>query len=218
MEILVLICFASRFYDMKFLVRPPQLLRRFYQNSIWRMDKNQPVIYLTFDDGPIPELTTWVLDVLKEYQVKATFFCVGENITRNPGIFSRITGEGHQVGNHTYNHLKGWKVKEKEYLDNVAKCQELTKTELFRPPYGRIRKSQYRLLAKEFKIIFWDVLSHDYDQLISPEKCLENSITYTRNGSIIVFHDNVKAQKNLKFTLPQYIEHFLKLNYKFATL
>lgn len=182
------------------------------------MDKDQPVIYLTFDDGPIPELTTWVLDVLKKYQVKATFFCVGENISRNPAIFSRIIDEGHQVGNHTYNHLKGWKVGEAEYLDNVAKCQVLTQTKLFRPPYGRIKKSQYRFLSKEFKIIFWDVLSHDYDQLISPEKCLANSINYTRNGSIVVFHDNVKAQKNLKFALPQYIEHFLKLNYKFATL
>ena len=203
---------------MKLLVRPPQLLRRFYKDSQWRMDKNEPVIYLTFDDGPIPELTEWVLDILKEYSVKATFFCVGDNIVNNPLIFDRILDEGHQLGNHTFNHLKGWKVKNSEYFKNIEKCQELTKTNLFRPPYGRIKKSQYKLLAKDYKVVFWDVLSYDYDKLTSPKKCLDNSVRYTRNGSIIVFHDNVKAQKNLKFALPQYIEHFLKLNYKFATL
>ena len=203
---------------MKLLVRPPQLLRRFYKDSHWRMDKNEPVIYLTFDDGPIPELTEWVLDILKEYSVKATFFCVGDNIVNNPLIFDRILDEGHQLGNHTFNHLKGWKVKNSEYFKNIEKCQELTKTNLFRPPYGRIKKSQYKLLAKDYKVVFWDVLSYDYDKLTSPKKCLDNSVRYTRNGSIIVFHDNVKAQKNLKFALPQYIEHFLKLNYKFATL
>lgn len=203
---------------MKFLIQPPELLRNFYRNSIWRMDKNERKIYLTFDDGPIPELTTWVLDVLTQYHIKATFFCVGENIIKNPEIFARIKQDGHQVGNHTFNHLKGWKTEQSTYLENVGKCQKLTQTDLFRPPYGRIKKTQYEILEKDYKLIFWDVLSHDYDQLLSPEKCLENSIKYTRNGSIIVFHDNIKAQKNLKFTLPQYIEHFLKLNYTFAPL
>ena len=203
---------------MKLLVRPPQLLRALYKGSLWRMDKKEPVIYLTFDDGPVPELTEWVLDILKEYQIKATFFCVGDNIVKNPSIFQRIQSEGHQVGNHTFNHLKGWKETTKFYIDNVEKCQKLTETNLFRPPYGRIKKSQYKLLAKDYKVVFWDVLSYDYDKLTSSKKCLDNSIKYTRNGSIIVFHDNIKAQKNLKFALPQYIEHFLKLNYKFATL
>lgn len=203
---------------MKLLVRPPQLLRRLYKNSLWRMDKKDETIYLTFDDGPIPDLTEWVLDTLKKYQVKATFFCVGDNIIKNPEIFERIKNEGHQVGNHTFNHLKGWEVKNDMYFENIEKCQSLTGTSLFRPPYGRIRKSQYNLLAKNYKIVFWDVLSYDYDKLTSSKKCLDNSIKYTRNGSIIVFHDNIKAQKNLKFALPQYIEHFLKLNYKFATL
>lgn len=203
---------------MKLLVRPPQLLRSYYKDSLWRMDKNEPVIYLTFDDGPIPELTSWVLDVLKEYNVKATFFCVGDNIVKNPQLFERIKQEGHQVGNHTFNHLKGWEVTKAVYLENIEKCQSLTKTNLFRAPYGRIKKSQYKLLAKEYKIVFWDVLSYDYDTFMTPERCLANSIRYTRNGSIIVFHDNVKAQKNLKFALPHYIEHFLKLNYKFAML
>ena len=203
---------------MKLLVRPPQLLRAMYKGSLWRMDKKEPTIYLTFDDGPIPELTDWVLDILKQYQVKATFFCVGDNIIKNPSIFQRILSEGHQVGNHTFNHVKGWDKTTTFYTDNVRKCQELTKTDLFRPPYGRIKKSQYKQLVQDYKVVFWDVLSYDYDKLTSSKKCLDNSIKYTRNGSIIVFHDNIKAEKNLKFALPQYIEHFLKLNYKFATL
>lgn len=203
---------------MKLLVRPPQILRKLYKGSFWRMNQNEPIIYLTFDDGPIPELTPWVLDVLKQYNIKATFFCVGDNITKHPEIFQRIINEGHQIGNHTYNHLKGWKTTNALYFDNINKCQELTCTDLFRPPYGRITKSQYKFLLTNYRIVFWDVLSYDYDALISPEKCLNNCLKFTRNGSIIVFHDSIKAQKNLKFALPHYIEHFLKLNYKFATL
>jgi len=203
---------------MKLLVRPPQILRKFYKGSLWRMDKQSPHIYLTFDDGPIEELTPWVLDVLAQYNVKATFFCVGDNISKHPDIFERILNEGHQVGNHTFNHVKGWQVNKEFYFENIAKCQTLTKTNLFRPPYGRIKKSQVKELLKDYKIVFWDVLSYDYDKLMTPSKCLANSIKYTRNGSIIVFHDNIKAEKNLKYALPQYIEHFLKLNYKFAVL
>ncbi len=203
---------------MSLLVRPPQLLRRYYKKSVWRMETDAPVIYLTFDDGPVEELTPWVLDILMHYGVKATFFCVGENIERNRHIYKRILEEGHQVGNHTYNHIKGWKTHTPDYLANVEKCEGLVNTKLFRPPYGRIKKSQFKKLVQEYKVIFWDVLTYDYDKLVSPETCLDNSIRYTRPGSIIVFHDNVKAQKNLKFALPQYIEHFLKLNYKFAIL
>jgi len=203
---------------VKVLVRPPEILRSFYKDAVWRMDKTEPAIYLTFDDGPIPELTPWVLDVLKSYQVKATFFCVGDNIHKNPEVFHRILKEGHQVGNHTYNHLKGWKTKEEDYIYNVEKCQALTKTNLFRPPYGRIKKKQFKHLSTNYKVIFWDVLSYDYDSLVSEKTCLKNSIKYTRPGSIIVFHDNMKAQKNLQYALPKYIEHFLKLNYKFSLL
>ncbi len=203
---------------MKLLVRPPQLLRRYYKGSLWRMDKSKPTIYLTFDDGPIPELTPWVLDILDSYQIKATFFCVGDNIVKYPHLFERIKNSGHQVGNHTQNHMKGWMVKHSEYYDNIQKCQSLVQSYLFRPPYGRIKKSQFNKIIKEYTVVFWDVLSYDYDKLITPSKCLKNSIKYTRNGSIIVFHDNIKAQRNLEFVLPKYIEHFLKLNYSFATL
>ena len=140
---------------MKLLVRPPKILRSLYKDSIWRMDKTQQAIYLTFDDGPIPELTPWVLDVLKQYQVKATFFCVGENIIKNPEIFNRIIAEGHQVGNHTYNHLKGWQTKTRDYLANVEQCQVLTKTDLFRPPYGRMSPSQCKTIQSKFKIILF---------------------------------------------------------------
>lgn len=203
---------------MKLLVRPPQLLRGFYKGSVWRMDKTEPYIYLTFDDGPIPEVTPWVLDVLKLYDVKATFFCVGDNIDKNTQLFNRIINEGHQVGNHTYNHLKGWNETHANYIDNIEKCQVLTKTYLFRPPYGRIKKKQYNSISNTYKVVFWDVLSYDYDKLVSPKTCLHNSLKYTRNGSIIVFHDSLKSYENLKYVLPQYIEHFLKLNYKFVTL
>jgi len=203
---------------MKLLVRPPKLLRSFYRDSLWRMNENERVIYLTFDDGPVPEMTPWVLDILKSYNIRATFFCVGDNILKNESLFNRIINEGHQIGNHTFNHLKGWKIKKSTYLENTERCEELTKTKLFRPPYGRIKKSQYNAILLNYKVVFWDVLSYDYDNFTSPIKCLENSIKYTRNGSIIVFHDNIKAEANLKFALPNYIEHFLKLNYTFATL
>lgn len=201
-----------------FIFRAPSILSRLYPKSIWRKESTKAELYLTFDDGPIPELTPWVLDVLKQYNIKATFFCVGQNISKNPEIFDRILKEGHQVGNHTYNHLKGWKSSNEKYIDNVKKCQELTNTNLFRPPYGRITKKQFKLLSIDYDVVFWDVLTHDYDQRLKPEKCFKNAVKYTRNGSVIVFHDNIKAEKNLKYTLPLYIEYFLKLNYKFATL
>lgn len=203
---------------MRFLTRPPKIIRKFYKDSIWRIEAPTPTLYLTFDDGPIPELTPWVLDILDKYQIKATFFCVGENVLKYPEIVKRIQNDGHKIGNHTYNHLKGWGISNKQYFNNIKECNNLLESNLFRPPYGRIKHSQYKSIKKIYKVVFWDVLSHDYSSKISPEACLKNSIKYTRNGSIIVFHDNLKAEINLKYTLPQYIECFLKLNYKFATI
>lgn len=182
------------------------------------MDRSSPALYLTFDDGPIPNLTEWVLDTLKHYNIKATFFCVGENIEKNRLIFERIIEEGHTVGNHTFNHVKGFKTKTGDYLENTEKCEAFTKSRIFRPPYGQLKKSQYKsLLEKGYKIVMWDVISYDYEK-IKPEVCLNNVIKNVKNGSIILFHDNVKAEEKIKYALPETIEYFLKLNYKFAAL
>ncbi len=199
-------------------VRPIFILKYIYPEAIWREDKNKNNIYLTFDDGPIPEITPWILDCLKEKNVKATFFCVGENIKKHPEIFKRLLDEGHVVGNHTYNHLRGWNTENKEYFDNINRCQELTETNLFRPPYGRARKSQMKELAKDFKIVMWDVLTGDYDQEITPHECYKNCIDKTRNGSIIVFHDNIKAINNVKYALPKSIDYLIEQGYQFKTL
>jgi peptidoglycan/xylan/chitin deacetylase (PgdA/CDA1 family) len=199
-------------------VRPIFILKYIYPEAIWREDKNKNNIYLTFDDGPIPEITPWILDCLKEKNVKASFFCVGENIKKHPEIFNRLLDEGHVVGNHTYNHLRGWNTENKDYFDNINQCQELTRTNLFRPPYGRARKSQMKELAKDFKIVMWDVLTGDYDQEITPYECYKNCIDTTRNGRIIVFHDNIKAINNVKYALPKSIDYLIEQGYQFKTL
>src|SRR5690606_33924907 len=152
-------------------VRPFFLLKYIYPELIWRKDRAKKNIYLTFDDGPVPEVTPWVLDCLKEKKIKATFFCVGDNIKNNPGLFQRILNEGHQIGNHTMNHLKGWDTTTKTYLENVKECQNYTKTNLFRPPYGRAKKNQLKNIKENYQIIMWDVLTGDYNPLISPEQC-----------------------------------------------
>jgi peptidoglycan/xylan/chitin deacetylase (PgdA/CDA1 family) len=188
------------------LVRPPYLLRKLYPAAIWRMSPKEKKIYLTFDDGPVSIVTPWVLDILKVENVKATFFCVGENVSKHSDIYQRILTENHAVGNHTYNHLKGWKTHRNEYLLNVAKCSELIHSKLFRPPYGRIKNSQLMEISKSYKVIMWDVLSGDYDKKITPEDCLKNVASNVRNGSIIVFHDSYKAQKNLEYALPRFIK------------
>lgn len=200
------------------IVRAPFFLRACYSEAIWRKSKSEKSIYLTFDDGPIPEITPWVLDLLKKENVKATFFCVGENIVKNPVLFQRLKDEGHAVGNHTYNHLRGWDTEDNLYLENIAKTQLLTQTRLFRPPYGRIKKSQSNVVKTQYDIIMWDVLTGDYDARISPEQCLKNSVNYTRNGSIIVFHDNIKAIKNLEYALPRAIETLKNQGFTFRTL
>lgn len=199
-------------------VRPIFILNYIYPKAIWRKENEKNNIYLTFDDGPIPEITPWILDCLKEYQVKATFFCVGENIKKHPEIFDRILAEGHAVGNHTYNHLRGWDSEDQIYFQNIEKCEKLTNSRLFRPPYGRAKKSQMKVLAQDYKIIMWDVLTGDYDPKISSEQCYKNCVNYTRNGSIIVFHDNIKAINNVKYALPKSIEQLLRKGYRFKTL
>lgn len=208
---------SSNYLKMHF-VRPFFLLPLLYPEGIWRMDARQPTVYLTFDDGPIPEVTPWVLDVLAKKNIQATFFCVGENVERNPAIFRRIQDEGHRIGNHTYHHLKGFNTPTADYLTDVYRCQKLTGTDLFRPPYGRAKKDQLRTLRSNYRIIYWDVLSGDYDWRITPERCYRNAVNYCRNGSILVFHDSQKAKRNLYYALPKTIDTLLESGFQFALL
>lgn len=202
----------------KVLLQPKRALRLVYPKAIWKIKTKEKQLFLTFDDGPIPGLTEWVLDELKKHNIKATFFCVGDNIHKHPAIFERILREGHVVANHTYNHLKGFKSKTTDYMMNTSKCEELTKSKLFRPPYGQLKRPQYKqLLQTGYKIVMWDVISYDYEN-ISPEACFNNVKNNSVEGSIILFHDNIKAEKNLKYTLPKTIDYFLKLNYTFVSL
>ncbi len=204
-----------------YLVKSPLLLKWYYSKLTWNQDRTKKVIYLTFDDGPIPNVTDFVLKTLKAFDIQATFFCIGDNILKHPDIFERIKKDGHAIGNHTFNHLKGWKTDNQTYLQNTLKCQAFTQTSLFRPPYGRIKKPQISLLKSHIpglNIIMWDVLSGDFDLSLSPEKCYKNVINHTRNGSIIVFHDSLKAFDRLEYALPKSIEYFLNKGFKFSTL
>ena len=190
-------------------------------------------IYLTFDDGPIPGPTEFVLDQLEKANAKATFFCIGDNVSKYPEIFQNVARQGHAIGNHTFNHLKGWNYGVADYLENIRLCKEEFLRNrilppspqgegeggegLFRPPYGRIKRSQIRAL-KGYTIVMWDVLPHDYSKTISPDQCLRGSIQATRPGSIIAFHDSLKAEKNMRYTLPRFLEHFASLGYSFKAL
>jgi peptidoglycan-N-acetylglucosamine deacetylase len=207
-------------------VKTPALLRALFPNFLWRVPTKQPVLYLTFDDGPIPQVTDFVLEELEKYQAKATFFCVGDNIRKHPEIFHRLLVYGHKVGNHTYNHLKGWKTSHQEYVENAAlweaeagKIPEYARTNFFRPPYGRIKPAQARNLRKQgYKIVMWDVLTKDYDQQLSEKECLKNALKYTDTGSVIVFHDSLKAEKNLRYVLPRFLKHFSDKGFVFQSL
>ncbi len=213
-----------------YLVKSPLWLKWFYPTLLWNKSRSEKVVYLTFDDGPIPNVTTFVLNTLKTFHAKATFFCIGDNIRKHPDIFHAIQQDGHSIGNHTFNHLNGWKTTTEEYLNNILQCQEYTRSPLFRPPYGRIRKAQIRALnnlvhsslsihpAAPTQIVMWDVLSGDFDERLSPEKCYQQVIRHTRNGAIIVFHDSEKAFKRLHYTLPRALDYLQKKGYRFDTL
>jgi peptidoglycan-N-acetylglucosamine deacetylase len=199
-------------------VSPPYLLRRFYRNLIWRFPSEEKNIYLTFDDGPIPEATTFVLDELAKYRAKATFFCIGENVIKHRGLFERIKSDGHATGNHTHSHLNGWKTKDAVYFDEVRKANQIIQTNLFRPPYGKIKKSQISFLTTAYSIIMWDVLSFDFDSGITPEKCAQNVIENSKQGSIVVFHDSLKARKNLIHALPATLKYFSEKGFEFKAI
>ena len=204
-----------------YLIKSPLLLKWYYPSLLWNKSRTEKVIYLTFDDGPIPNVTDFVLKTLKVFNAKATFFCIGDNIVKHPEVFERVKNDGHAIGNHTFNHLKGWKTDNETYLQNTLKCQELTQTNLFRPPYGRIKKSQISNLKfqiSELKIVMWDVLSGDFDTQLSPKKCYQNVIKHTENGSIIVFHDSLKAFDRLSYALPKVLAYFSEKGFTFSTL
>ena len=201
-----------------FLVKPPTIIKKYYPNLVWDIPNTEKKIYLTFDDGPIPEITEWVLDLLAQNNIKATFFCIGDNVAKHTSVYKRILAEGHAVGNHTFNHLNGWKTGRVEYLNSIEQCSKLVDSNLFRPPYGRIKKSQLKNLSATHKIIMWDVLSGDFDQKTSPEKCYQNVVNNTESGSIIVFHDSLKAERNLNYALPKIIEYLLAEGFVFDVL
>jgi peptidoglycan-N-acetylglucosamine deacetylase len=201
--------------------KTPRVLKWFYPSLVWNIPTAEKNIYLTFDDGPIPEVTDFVLATLAEYNAKAVFFCVGDNIRKHPEVFERVLQAGHKVGNHTHNHLKGWKTQDQPYIDNVAECEACIgkhTSNLFRPPYGRIKRSQIKALKSQYKIVMWDVLSADYEKFLSKESCLEGSIRATRPGSIVLFHDHLKTYEKIQYVLPRYLEHFSKLGYRFELI
>ncbi len=204
-----------------YLVRTPSWLRKLYKSCTWQMPDNEKIIYLTFDDGPHPLVTDFVLGELEKYGAKATFFCIGENVQKYPEVYKRILLQGHSVGNHTQHHLNGWKTDDRQYLGDIEEARNWIDSSLFRPPYGRITHFQLKLLAKQgyqLQPIMWTVLSGDFDQKISDERCLNNVIKNAGNGAIVVFHDSDKAADRLRFALPKVLAHFAKEGYRFEKI
>ena len=203
----------------RLLSRVPLLYRAFFPGARWYIPSLEgKSVYLTFDDGPIPEITPWTLDLLDKYQIKATFFCVGDNVRKYPHIFEDIKARGHQVGNHTFHHIKALNYTTASYMKDVFEAHKLIQSRYFRPPYGHMRIGQMREVSHSFEIIMWDVLTRDYNHKRSPKQVLQNVMDYTRNGSIIVFHDSIKSERNLKEALPQAIEWLLQEGYQFKRI
>ena len=194
------------------------IFRVFYPSLTWRVNTNKKILYLTFDDGPIPEVTPWVLEQLNIYNATATFFCIGDNVKKYPDIYNNIISQGHKTGNHTFSHLNGWKVPEKYYLENVTIAKEYIDSDLFRPPYGKITRSLISSLKKEFRIVMWDVLSYDFDRRYDGNDCFQKVVRLSISGSIIVFHDSLKAKDRLQIALPQVLKHFSEKGYSFKAL
>lgn len=205
-------------------VKTPSVVKKMFPKYIWDIPTTEPILYLTFDDGPTPEITEWVLEQLNKYNAKATFFCIGNNVKKHSKIFKQILKNDHSIGNHTHNHLKGWKTQTTTYVKNIETAKSLLnehncETNLFRPPYGRIKPKQANyLISKGYNIVMWDVLSFDWDANVTHEKCLDNVMKNTQKGSIIVFHDSLKASNNLKLVLPKVLEYYSKKGYSFKAL
>ena len=204
-----------------YLVKTPWLLKKLYPELTWDITMDNRCIYLTFDDGPIPIVTPFVLNILQQYQAKATFFCIGDNVRKHPDVFEQVKNAGHAIGNHTYNHLKGWKTDDKTYLENFLQADKLLATNLFRPPYGRIKRSQVKLLKEakpDLKLMMWNVLSGDFDLNLKPEKCLNNVVKNAVGGDIVLFHDSLKARERMEYALPRALEFWSGEGYEFKSL
>jgi peptidoglycan/xylan/chitin deacetylase (PgdA/CDA1 family) len=206
-------------------VKTPSVAKKIFPNYIWDIPAHTKDLYLTFDDGPTPEITKWTLDILKQYDAKATFFCIGANIEKHPDIFLKTISDGHSIGNHTQHHIKGWKTKTNDYITEVLEAekqieeQQSKKSNLFRPPYGQIKPEQgKKLIEMGYKIIMWDVLSFDWEKEVSKDECFTNVISKSKQGSIVVFHDSVKASKNMMYALPKVLEYFTEEGYTFKSL
>ncbi len=223
-------------------VKTPRIIRALMPDVLWQIPTKDKALYLTFDDGPVPEATPFVLAQLEKYNAKATFFCIGDNVRKHPEIFQQIIDAGHSIGNHTMHHISGWELSEEEYLDEVSKCEEvlgltlvrlmeekgddlkiihtnsIRNVKLFRPPYGKLKPSQYRKLKEKYQVVLWDILSYDFDMNISGEAVAENIIQHSENGSVVVMHDSVKAFPRLKIALPKVLEYFAEKGWKFERI
>ncbi|NOZ34995.1 MAG: polysaccharide deacetylase family protein [Chlorobi bacterium] len=200
------------------LVHPPKVIKNVFSNITWNINSDKKVVYLTFDDGPIPDITEKILLALDIFDAKATFFCVGENVKRYPHIYKKILDSGHTAGNHTFSHMNGLKSGTEEYIDNIEKASKYINSKLFRPPHGRMKSSQQILIEKEYNIILWDVLSYDFNKKLNKITCFNNVKHFTRPGSIVVFHDNIKASNNMFYALTQTLLLYKEAGYKFEAL
>ena len=201
-----------------YFVKTPKFIQNLFPNFTWKIPSTEKVIYLTFDDGPIPEVTPWVLEQLAAYNAKATFFCVGQNVEKHSDVFNQVQEAGHVVGNHTYTHPDGWKTDNIPYFHNIRHCARLVDSVLFRPPYGHLKPKQVQFLQRHYRIVMWDILSGDFDPNLSKENCLKNVMNHVEDGSIVVFHDSLKAAEKLRYVLPQVLEQLSAQGYRFEAL
>lgn len=207
----------------KYFIKTSWIAKKFFSSYVWSLPTNEKVVYLTFDDGPHPTITPWVLDQLKQFQAKATFFCIGNNVDKHPDVYQKILDAGHATGNHTYHHLNGWKTDDKKYINDISAAAQIIKSNLFRPPYGKIKMRQAKKIGEVLqtnnpKIIMWDVLSADFDSSFSPEECLNNVLENVSAGSIVVFHDSEKAFSNLKYALAGTLKSLKEAGFAFKKI